>query len=185
MPTPSDIKTHLLADPNKIGYAAHIVVAEGGTATHTMDGDIEALGNAPNASLKAWIQMPVSTLLKCAAGSIYQAIFDFGNNTANNSTMRGLSLAALRLFDIGEPLDFSDPNINSAVSPFGMLQTLAGQNTLGVNGAAIPGPLTTSQLNLLLGAGTKTPCSDFEATWGVGTYINHQQIAQALGRGNG
>lgn len=170
MPTPTDIKNRLLADPNKVGYAAHISAAEGGTAAYTMDGDLERLGNSPNSALSVPLSLPMSDVLQASAGAIYAAVYAY-SQTGTVAAVKGLCLAALRLFDVGGNLDFSNPNINGSSGMFQQLQAA--------------GVIDSTQLAALIAAGTKTPCSDFEQAFGAGAYINHRQLAQALGRGNG
>lgn len=157
---PTWLPNELKNDPANLGYNKYVL--EGA------DGIIEQIGNNQNPSFSVYFPIPVSTLLKWAAQGPFQTINDYAQNTTNNATLRSVCFSALHLFGSVSTLDITDPQINGAS---GLLQLLEANSLI-----------TGASLQSLLSYGTKQPCSRFEVLGGAGTYINHLQVATALGR---
>lgn len=159
MPTPQQLSAEISTDPQRLGYAGK------------GDADVAALLNNANAAWSVYVQLAPTSLLKWAANGPMQQIQDFANLTTNNASLRAICMAALQIFNLGSPLDLTDPQINGTG---GMLQTLEAG-----------GVITSAQLSALLanGLGSKTPCSRAEVLWGAGTTITHSDVRTAQGRG--
>lgn len=164
-PTPSQLAAWLKADANKIGYAGAMSAKLGGTAAITQDGTLAALGNAPQASLSAQTGIPLTNLGEfCVQQGLRSKIEDNALNTS--SSVRDICLAFRDLIVgmNGPPFDTSDP------AKVAFVQSLVTAQVM-----------TSQQQTLLMALGAKSPCSDFEKAFGVGTVISWQQINAALG----
>ncbi len=153
MPTASEIRSELQADPAGLGYAAHLAARE--------DATLAALLNNPSLGTPLPKPVPIGQFALAAAGIGLRAKIEAGSLTTDPPA--GLCKTLLELITVSPHISVFDP-----ANGLSLMATLKDAGVITTQDVAVVTAIVTQ------------PASRAENLWGVGTVVSMADVSGAI-----